>query len=120
MSKDLQEAMYVRYIFHFSQKTNPNRKLIRDMAHMMDPDEDYITIATTEQQTAATKANRKKELEEAHAHLKGSFVRPLPVFFLSTPYPRSPLPHPRSSTPIVYPPLDSPYRRSTCCHLKRA
>jgi kinetochore protein Spc24 len=44
------------------------------MAHMMDPDEDYITIAATEQRTAATKANRKKELEEAHANLKGSFV----------------------------------------------
>ncbi|KIM80819.1 hypothetical protein PILCRDRAFT_822098 [Piloderma croceum F 1598] len=54
MSKDLQEAI----------------KLIRDMAHMMDPDEDYITIAATEQQTATTKANRKKELEDAHANLK--------------------------------------------------
>jgi kinetochore protein Spc24, fungi type len=44
------------------------------MAHMMDPDEDYITIAATEQQTTTTKANRKKELEEAHANLKGPFV----------------------------------------------
>jgi hypothetical protein len=41
---------------------------------MMDPDEDYISIAATEQQTATTKANRKKELEEAHANLKGSFA----------------------------------------------
>ncbi|KZP20867.1 hypothetical protein FIBSPDRAFT_911025 [Athelia psychrophila] len=45
-------------------------KLMKDMAPMLDPDEDYITIAETEQQTAATKAQRKKELEDMHAHLK--------------------------------------------------
>lgn len=48
------------------------RKLIRDMAPMLDPEEDYITIAATEQQTSATKAKRKKDLEEAHANLKGT------------------------------------------------
>ncbi|KAF7966205.1 hypothetical protein HWV62_39694 [Athelia sp. TMB] len=61
-STDLQEAI----------------KLIKDMAPMLDPDEDYITIAETEQQTVATKAQRKKELEEAHANLKGkNYNRPL-------------------------------------------
>lgn len=41
---------------------------------MMDPEEDYITIAATEQQTSAKKASRKKELEDAHANLKGPSV----------------------------------------------
>ena len=41
------------------------------MAPMMDPEEDYITIAATEQQTSTTKSNRKKELEEAYSNLKG-------------------------------------------------
>ena len=79
MSKDLQEAMYLPYPMRSPTNTPTDthnfliRKLIRDMAHMMDPDEDYISIAATEQQTAATKAHRKKELEDAHANLKGSF-----------------------------------------------
>lgn len=41
---------------------------------MMDPEEDYITIAATEQQTSTTKANRKKELEEAQSNLKGASI----------------------------------------------
>lgn len=53
-------------------------KLMKDMAPMLDPDEDYITIAETEQQTAATKAQRKKELEDMHAHLKGKITLRLP------------------------------------------
>jgi kinetochore protein Spc24 len=44
------------------------------MAPMLDPEEDYITIAATEQQTSAIKAKRKKDLEEAHANLKGTCV----------------------------------------------
>lgn len=44
------------------------------MAPMMDPEEDYITIAATEQQTSTTKSNRKKELEEAYSNLKGGWI----------------------------------------------
>lgn len=44
------------------------------MAPMMDPEDDYITIAATEQQTSTTKSNRKKELEEAYSNLKGGWI----------------------------------------------
>lgn len=47
---------------------------------MMDPEEDYITIAATEQQTSTTKANRKKELEEAQSNLKGASVHETNIF----------------------------------------
>ena len=78
MSTELQEAMSATIISVEEYKIDCNffvRKLIRDMAPMMDPEEDYITIAATEQQTSATKANRKKELEEAHSNLKGVYTR---------------------------------------------
>ena len=77
MSTELQEAMSATIICVEEYKIDCNffvRKLIRDMAPMMDPEEDYITIAATEQQTSATKANRKKELEEAHSNLKGVYT----------------------------------------------
>jgi kinetochore protein Spc24, fungi type len=46
--------------------------LIRDMLPIMNPDEDYLTIVAAEEKIASSEANRKKELEEAHAHLKCS------------------------------------------------
>ncbi|KAK7043655.1 hypothetical protein VNI00_008266 [Paramarasmius palmivorus] len=45
-------------------------KAIQDMALMIDPDEDYLTIVAAEEKFAASEAKRKKELEEAHANLK--------------------------------------------------
>jgi hypothetical protein len=88
---------------------------------MMDPDEDYITIAATEQQTATTKANRKKELEEAHANLKGPFL-----FTYLIPFNEvhivlfySPLPRPRRSTYILHPTPNSPHSSPARHHLER-
>jgi len=46
--------------------------LIRDMLPIMNPDEDYLTIVAAEEKLASSEAKRKKELEEAHVHLKGS------------------------------------------------
>ncbi|PPQ77602.1 hypothetical protein CVT25_011394 [Psilocybe cyanescens] len=46
-------------------------KLIRDMLPIIDPDEDYLTIVSAEEQISASEARRKKELEEALANLKG-------------------------------------------------
>ena len=38
----------------------------------MDPEEDYMTIAAAEAKISSSEAARKKELEEAHAKMKGS------------------------------------------------
>ncbi|KAJ2926339.1 hypothetical protein H1R20_g10753, partial [Candolleomyces eurysporus] len=55
MSIDVQEAI----------------KAIRDMLPIIDPEEDYLTIVAAEEKIVASEAKRKKELEEAHAKLKG-------------------------------------------------
>jgi hypothetical protein len=47
------------------------RKVMRDMAPIIDPEEDYLTILAAEEQIAATEARRKKELEDTHIKLKG-------------------------------------------------
>jgi hypothetical protein len=46
-------------------------KVIREMAPIIDPEEDYLTILAAEEQIATTEMKRKKELEESHANLKG-------------------------------------------------
>ncbi|THH14714.1 hypothetical protein EW146_g5661 [Bondarzewia mesenterica] len=43
---------------------------IRDMAPIIDPEDDYLTIAAAEEQMALRAAQRKKELEAAHSNLK--------------------------------------------------
>lgn len=40
------------------------------MAPIIDPEEDYLTILSAEEQIALTEAKRKKELEDAQANLK--------------------------------------------------
>lgn len=42
------------------------------MLPVMDPEEDYMTIVAAEEKMGASEAVRKKELEEAHATLKGA------------------------------------------------
>jgi kinetochore protein Spc24, fungi type len=44
------------------------------MAAVMDPEEDYLAIVATEEQTAIAETRRKKDLEEAYVNLKGSSV----------------------------------------------
>ncbi|TFY78566.1 hypothetical protein EWM64_g5446 [Hericium alpestre] len=43
---------------------------MRNMGPVIDPEEDYLTIAAAEEQMAVRAASRRKELEEAHANLK--------------------------------------------------
>jgi len=45
-------------------------KAIRDMAPIIYPDEDYLTIVAAEERFAESEARRKKEIEGAHANLK--------------------------------------------------
>ncbi|KAJ3773847.1 Spc24 subunit of Ndc80-domain-containing protein [Lentinula raphanica] len=45
-------------------------KVIQEMAAMMDPEDDYNTIVAAEERIKASRAQREKELEEAHANLK--------------------------------------------------
>lgn len=40
----------------------------------MDPDEEYITIASAEEQMSMTEAARKKEIDESRAKMKGECV----------------------------------------------
>lgn len=46
---------------------------MREMLPIMDPDEDYLTIVAAEESIGASEARRKKELEEAHANLRGAY-----------------------------------------------
>ncbi|KAI0080559.1 hypothetical protein K474DRAFT_1657704 [Panus rudis PR-1116 ss-1] len=43
---------------------------IKEMIPIIDPEEDYLTIAAAEEQMAITEAARKKELEDAHNKLR--------------------------------------------------
>ena len=49
------------------------REAIRKMRSIIDPKDDYMNIVDAEQKLATSETKRKKELEEAHANLKGSF-----------------------------------------------
>ena len=42
------------------------------MRPIIDPEEDYLTIVAAEESIAVSEAKRKKQLEEAHANLKGA------------------------------------------------
>lgn len=47
-------------------------KAIKESVQIMDPDEEYITIASAEEQMSLTAAARKKELDEARSKMKGA------------------------------------------------
>ena len=42
------------------------------MRPIIDPEEDYLTIVAAEEIIASAEAKRRKELEEAHATMKGN------------------------------------------------
>ncbi|KAH0584319.1 hypothetical protein H2248_009863 [Termitomyces sp. 'cryptogamus'] len=46
-------------------------KAISDMFPIIDPEEDYLTIVAAEEKIAATESQRKREIEEAQANMKG-------------------------------------------------
>ncbi|KAJ3811547.1 Spc24 subunit of Ndc80-domain-containing protein [Lentinula lateritia] len=52
----------------FSETT----KVIVEMAAMMDPEDDYNTIVEAEEKIKASRVQREKEIEEAHANMKGA------------------------------------------------
>ena len=77
MSINISEAMQVLLFQHYMSffLTDPvflYSKAIRDMRPIIDPEEDYLTIVAAEESIAASHAKRKKQLEEAHANLKGT------------------------------------------------
>lgn len=41
------------------------------MVPILDPEEDYLTIAAAEERMSTTEALRKKELEDSHLKLRG-------------------------------------------------
>ncbi|KAF4614710.1 hypothetical protein D9613_003237 [Agrocybe pediades] len=65
-----------------------SRKLIRDMLPIIDPEEDYLTIVSADEQFTASEARRKKELEETHAKLK-ALMRVLEAARVSSTRPQS-------------------------------
>ncbi len=42
------------------------------MTAMMEPEEDYLTIVEAEEKIKASRTKKEKEIEEAHANLKGA------------------------------------------------
>ena len=54
------------------------------MDPLIDPSDDYMTIAAAEERMDATQAARKKELEEAHAKLRGMQGILIALFLLSS------------------------------------
>ncbi len=73
MSIDVDEAMLVLLLSSFAISKRSSSKLIRDMATMIDPDEDYLSIAETKERIAAAKADRKKTVDDARADFKGEW-----------------------------------------------
>lgn len=53
------------------------------MTSIIDPEEDYLTIAAAEEQMSLRAASRKKELDQAHANLKGAHHPAVPASPLS-------------------------------------
>ena len=53
---------------------------MRDMAPIIDPEEDYLTILAAEEQMAITEARRKKDVEDTQLKLKGVSVLHNPLF----------------------------------------
>ena len=43
------------------------------MIPIIDPEEDYLTIAAAEEQMAVTEAARKKELDETQSKMRGMY-----------------------------------------------
>ncbi|KAL0071567.1 hypothetical protein AAF712_001424 [Marasmius tenuissimus] len=46
------------------------RGVIKQMIEMIDPDEDFMTIATAEEKLRASETKRQKEIQDAHANFK--------------------------------------------------
>lgn len=55
-----------------TNKSFVSSQAIRDMRPIIDPEEDYLTIVAAEESIATAEAKSKKELEEAHATMKGN------------------------------------------------
>ena len=49
------------------------RKTLREGAAIIDPEEDYMTIAAAEEQMSLTEAARRKEIDQAKTKLRGFF-----------------------------------------------
>jgi kinetochore protein Spc24 len=69
MSKKLREIQPL--LVDICIESHPKSKVIQEMLPVMDPEEDYMTIVAAEEKISSSEAARKKELEEAHAKLKG-------------------------------------------------
>lgn len=90
-------------------------KAIRDMAAIIDPDEDYYTIVAAEEKLAAAEIARKKALEDSQAELKGAHCICISQEYLQT------LDHSGKQdiggctniryTPCIYPFCSSPCRQ---------
>ncbi|KAF9264862.1 hypothetical protein L218DRAFT_899998 [Marasmius fiardii PR-910] len=46
------------------------RGVIKQMTEMIDPDDDFMTIASAEDKLRASETRRQKEIQDAHLHLK--------------------------------------------------
>lgn len=46
------------------------RKAIREMIPIIDPEEDYLTIAAAEEQMSITEEERRKEIGEAQSRVR--------------------------------------------------
>lgn len=53
---------------------------MREGAAIIDPEEDYMTIAAAEEQMSLTEAARKKEIDQTKVKLRGEFDVPC-VFY---------------------------------------
>ena len=49
---------------------NPRSKAIREMIPIIDPEEDYLTIAAAEEQMSLTEEERRKEIGEAQSRVR--------------------------------------------------
>ncbi|KAL0579982.1 hypothetical protein V5O48_002066 [Marasmius crinis-equi] len=57
-------------MFAESPELEAIRGVIKQMTEMIDPDDDFMTIATAEDKLRASETKRQKEIQDAHANLK--------------------------------------------------
>ncbi len=71
MSINVKDAVYAQLVPHiWSSNLGFARKAIREMVPIIDPEDDYLTIAAAEERMAITHETRQRELHEAHVKLK--------------------------------------------------
>lgn len=91
------------------------------MIPIIDPEEDYLTIAAAEEQMSITEEERRKELTEAQSRIRCQSYRRIPMATSDCSQPAcSTRPSPGGSARILNQAINNPISRKTCRADERA